>query len=194
MTYKRYKGEQEMKSTELRTHALSVVAALTLIVATSGCEDAVKAVADVAEGITGADVAELAVAAIIANQVDDDYQDYSGHGNSYRRNIKRDNENAPIPTVELSSTPFGNGKVGDEYSHIVVADVKNGSGSYTHQMTVSDSLPPGLTAHVSNEYLTIRGTPTQPGTWNFTVTAQATDTNTDINLLPDEDTFQITIR
>lgn len=59
----------------------------------------------------------------------------------------------------------GNAQVGTAYNSTIAA---TGAGNFTYSV-VSGSLPPGLTLSNSNNTAPITGTPTSPGTFNFTV-------------------------
>lgn len=85
--------------------------------------------------------------------------------------------NVTVLPSTLAYTPSapGPGAVGVAYSTTSLASASGGSGTYSY-VVVSGSLPPGLTFDANG---TLRGTPTAPGTFNFTI--RATDTVTTTN-------------
>lgn len=75
-------------------------------------------------------------------------------------------------TITLDVATLTDGAAGVPYSQLITAS--GGSGSYTFAVT-SGALPPGLTLAADG---TLSGTPTQAGTYSFTVTV--TDTGTSL--------------
>ena len=73
----------------------------------------------------------------------------------------------PGITVSPESGTLPSGAVGSFYSETISAS--GGTGPYTYELTAG-SIPPGL--GLSPGSIIISGTPTQPGTWHFTITAQ----------------------
>jgi putative Ig domain-containing protein len=80
------------------------------------------------------------------------------------------------PPLQITST-MPTGTVGVPYSHDLIA--QGGAPPYTWSIFANDPLPPGLTLGTTapdfNNVLT--GTPTQAGTFNFTVQVQDSQGN-----------------
>jgi heme exporter protein D len=85
--------------------------------------------------------------------------------------------NAP-PALNITTATLANGSVGAPYAATITA--QNGSGGYTWAI-VSGSLPPGITGIPGSgtPSIGLSGTPTSPGTYNFTVQVTDSSSNTD---------------
>jgi DNA-binding beta-propeller fold protein YncE len=84
--------------------------------------------------------------------------------------------------VRLTTTSSPSGTVGVAYSQALVTEGDQGTVTYS---LVSGALPPGLVLG------SVSGTPTTPGTYNFTV--RATDTISGIGAFSDDQTYTITV-
>ncbi|MGH7186935.1 MAG: putative Ig domain-containing protein, partial [Pseudomonadota bacterium] len=72
---------------------------------------------------------------------------------------------SPCPTITISPATLPNGAVGATYNQTVTAT--GGLGQHSFAVTAG-ALPPGLSMNV---FGSLRGAPTQAGSYNFTVTA-----------------------
>jgi hypothetical protein len=84
------------------------------------------------------------------------------------------------PTLTMASNSLPNGMVGAAYTAQI--SVSGGDASYGYSYNVEGTLPPGLnlgsgTTTSSNEVFIISGTPTNSGTFSFTVQAYDLDFN-----------------
>ena len=76
------------------------------------------------------------------------------------------------PTITVNPATLANGTPGVAYNQ-AITQTGGGAGPYNYTVTAG-ALPPGMTLSLAG---TLGGTPTTPGTYNFTVTATGTQSN-----------------
>lgn len=107
----------------------------------------------------------------------------SDDGQEARRTFTIDVEAAPEPLI-IAASVLPSGTIGETYGANV--SVQGGEGSYTWSLA-SNSLPPGLDLGATGQTATISGTPSEEGSFPFTLSVESEDGQTA------ERTFTITI-